>query len=271
MKTLCFSSKSVNPRESLSQHLHMYALAAGAAGVSVLALAQPAEAEIIYTPANVTIGPNQEYNLDLTGNGTADFTIKDHAYGTETFWGGGHFSGSLFVQHPAGNAVAGHRIYSGLRAFPWAYALKSGMRIGKQERRFAAARATMAWSVFAEWKSSSGARRGGSWISGPRYGVSNRYLGLKFKINGQVHYGWARLSLQSFGWTATLTGYAYETIANKPIVAGQEQGNEEGVEQPAALTNPAQKPATLGMLALGSLALSTRCAKETAPVGNQGN
>jgi hypothetical protein len=55
MKTSQRPSKQVHVRDSLHQHLHVYALAASAAGVSMLALAQPGEAEIIYTPANVSI------------------------------------------------------------------------------------------------------------------------------------------------------------------------------------------------------------------------
>jgi hypothetical protein len=40
MKTVPPSSKPVNLRDSLHQHLHLYALAASAAGVSMLALAE---------------------------------------------------------------------------------------------------------------------------------------------------------------------------------------------------------------------------------------
>jgi hypothetical protein len=39
--------------ESLHQRLNMYALVAGAAGVSALALMPPAEAKIVYTPAHI--------------------------------------------------------------------------------------------------------------------------------------------------------------------------------------------------------------------------
>ena len=68
---------------------------------------------------------------------------------------------------------------------------------------------------------------------------------MKFTINGKVHYGWARLSVTNlkgkFRITATLTGYAYETIPNKPIIAGKTKGPDV-----IAL------PATLGHLARGS-------------------
>jgi hypothetical protein len=67
---------------------------------------------------------------------------------------------------------------------------------------------------------------------------------MKFKIKGKIQYGWARLSVQvqfPLTITATLTGYAYETIPNKGIVAGKSKGPEDSVKQPA----------TLGRLALG--------------------
>ena len=64
-----------NLSESIHQQLNMYALAAGAAGVGVLALAQPVEAKIVYTPAHRVIGPDSKYLLDLNHDGKTDFTI----------------------------------------------------------------------------------------------------------------------------------------------------------------------------------------------------
>ncbi|MGO8983984.1 MAG: hypothetical protein ACLPHI_01115 [Terriglobales bacterium] len=257
MKTFPSPSKPANLGDSLHQHLHLYALAASAAGVSVLALAQPGEAEIVYTPVQVTIGPGQTYSLDLNQDGIVDFTLKNHSHGTTS-----GFDASLFVRPAEGNAVAGHITRFG---FNWAYALGSGMLIDKVERHFAPGRASMAYSNFFLTQTF----RGGSWLSSP--GVQARFLGLRFKIDGKLHYGWARLNVRTYFTqiTATLTGYAFETIPDKPIKAGAEQGTDESVEQPgpAAFTQPAQKPATLGMLALGSPALSIWRRKESAPEG----
>ncbi len=76
--------------------------------------------------------------------------------------------------------------------------------------------------------------------------VKDRYLGLKFKIQGKgkIHYGWARLNVRDHGHyiTATLTGYAYETIPNKPIIAGKTKG-------PDVIT---LEPGSLGALAAGA-------------------
>ena len=85
---------------------------------------------------------------------------------------------------------------------------------------------------------------------GPWCNVTNRYLGLKFVIKGETHFGWARLNVTCSGLAvnATLTGYAYETIADKGIFTGKEHGNAEG----AALTLSSSHSATLGQLARGS-------------------
>ena len=92
----------------------------------------------------------------------------------------------------------------------------------------------------------------GPWV-GKGNGVRNRYLGLKFVIHGKVHYGWARLSVtlahhrQYDDVSGTLTGYAYETIPNKAILAGQITG-------PDVIT---VQPETLGGLARGKNSLSS--------------
>jgi len=57
------------------KHVNAYGLAAGAAGVSLMALAQPAEAEIIFTPADSTIPFNKLVTIDLNHDGNPDFQV----------------------------------------------------------------------------------------------------------------------------------------------------------------------------------------------------
>src|SRR5215813_7373274 len=57
--------------KSLNHQLNTYALAAGAAGVGLLALSQPAEPKIIYTPAHI----KYPYSLDLNHDGIIDFYL----------------------------------------------------------------------------------------------------------------------------------------------------------------------------------------------------
>jgi peptidoglycan hydrolase-like protein with peptidoglycan-binding domain len=94
--------------------------------------------------------------------------------------------------------------------------------------------------------------------------VKNRYLGLKFSVNGETHYGWARLnvSFRAPHITATLTGYAYETEANKAIDAGQTKETTTS-ELRTPRNRKAQQVSALGVLALGSVAQSIWRREET--------
>jgi hypothetical protein len=85
---------------------------------------------------------------------------------------------------------------------------------------------------------------------GEWHNVKTRYLGLAFSIQGQIHYGWARLNVNQDGCviTAVLTGYAYETVPGKPIITGKTSG-------PSEVSETERMPPTLGLLAKGSIRL----------------
>ena len=250
--SLC-SSSSTDLSSSTHQRLNMYALAAGAAGVSVLALAQPAGAEIVYTPIHKTIlGPRGFYGLDLDHDGTIDFGITN-----TTFVNTDQAFSNLFVRPMAGNVVAGTFVYFGFP--PNARAFKSGSQIGPSER-FSKGSAKMV----SYYSGGGGQSAHGNWIN------VDRYLGLAFQIDGRTHFGWARLTVhiehQGLRIKAALTGYAYETEADTPIVAGQTSGTYKGATSALSvpLESPKREPASLGMLAMGSPALAM-WRQETAP------
>jgi hypothetical protein len=76
----------------------MYTVAATAAGVGMLALAQPAEAKIVYTPAHVMVAPHERYGIDFDHDGTTDISL-----------GRGAESGATYVFASGGNGVAAQR------------------------------------------------------------------------------------------------------------------------------------------------------------------
>lgn len=94
-------------------------------------------------------------------------------------------------------------------------ALQAGAVIGSKDY--------FAGGIFVKADSIGGVKQYlGNWVN-----VTNDYVGLRFKIAGKTHYGWARLTVQITSRSvikATLTGYAYETIPNKPIIAGKTKG-----------------------------------------------
>jgi hypothetical protein len=234
--------------ESLHRRLNSYALAASAAGVGMLAPANVSEAKIVYTKTYEVIGRNSVYPLDLNHDGTIDFLI--HQLGSTVCSSPSTAGIRLWVKEAFGNAVEASKYHS-------AAALTKGAVIGSQQRFVSSTGSVGELMV--------DARDGNFSPYGPWLNVRNRYLGLKFLIKGKAHYGWGRLSVKVHGCkiTATLTGYAYETIPNKPIVAGQTHGSDDATdgmdsakqENPAATVRPVSpipQPASLDRLALGA-------------------
>jgi hypothetical protein len=212
----------------------MYALAASAAGASLLTFTQTADAKIVYTPAHVKMGANSTHFLDLNHDGIKDFAFVNNFSWLSTF----EYAGTLGIQPiRQSNEIAAYSNYS-------ARAFAAGAKIGpgKQFRQVSPFLAQM-WFTLCT----------GKWCN-----VKDRYLGLKFVVKGKTHFGWARLNVSfgSNGVAGLLTGYAYETIPNKPIIAGKTKGPDDvgeiGQTSSLSVTEPIRKTASLGLLALGS-------------------
>ncbi len=60
-----------------------------------------------------------------------------------------------------------------------------------------------------------------TFTAGDFLGTSNKYVGVKFMIGADTHYGWIQVQVLSNSTSATITGYAYNDENNGPILAGQ--------------------------------------------------
>jgi hypothetical protein len=210
--------------------------------VGVLALAQPTEAKIVYTPTNLQC----PCNIDLNNDGTNDFAIGnssgavrfDATFGTYTARGLNKGNRIWGVRH--------HPLNSNTRWVQRASALSSGVLIHADRKLEKDHNVMFSWSIECTSQYCSYTGFGGYWM-----GAQNRYLGLRFIINDKVHYGWARLSVQyqkiqkGFLTNVTLSGYAYETITNKGIIAGKTKGKDVVMVQPGSLGNLARGSAGL--------------------------
>lgn len=213
--------------EAVNKHLKAYALAAAAAGVGLLPTARPAEAVIIYTKANVSFhGDFDQVFLAVNRDGiNSGFGISDF---------GEAISGAVFGRVGADHALIGH---GGV------VKLNAGELIGASGYFGAGLMAKFSVGLFG---------REFSFFSGPWAGKGSAlgFLGIELNdSNFQPHFGWAELRIQPHismdgkeGYDGTVIGYAYQTVSNESIRAGQ--GN---------LGTP--EPGTLGLLALGSLGL----------------
>jgi hypothetical protein len=219
--------------KTVYHQLNSYAIAASAAGIGTLALAQPAEAKIVYTPAHIRVPINSVLPLDLNHDGVSDLSFTIASLADSSF---------LLAYNLGSNGVVGDAQHQS------ASAIRPGQQIGAK-RKFLSGRPDILWG---DWASSAGGGTEGKWKN------EDRYLGVKFSIKGNIHYGWVRLRVSVPGRIdAIITGYAYETISNKPIIAGETEDSTSA----ASLASPAPKapqPASLCMLALGAHGLSVR-------------
>jgi len=210
-----------NLNDRLDKHLLAYMTAAGAAGVGVLAMTQPAEAKVVYTPADQSIVVN-DGRLDLNNDGIPDFEFTESGLGNIWSYLGAPVKFNKMMNHAA--------------------PLAEGVSVGPGES-FGGGVQEMANFCICS----------GSFAStGPWAGEHKGYMGFEFNIKGAAHFGWARISAVNFG--LTLSGYAYETISLKPIVTGDTGSNndeEDSVDQPEpAAASP--QASGLGKLALGA-------------------
>jgi hypothetical protein len=217
-------------------------LAASAAGIGAVAIPQSAQAQIVYTPAHEVLEAGATVNLDLNHDGITDVAIVNRI----SIGRSGHtFSarGSLLAIPGAGpDGGVARRYYNAAGAF------RPGQKIGSS-RSFASQRDLMCTAYLGlDYYF-------GSWMPF----ATNRYLGVRFTLNGKPHFGWVRMNTTwretKEGIKGLITGYAYQTQPETAIAAG-DRGDGKSVD-PTSDSIPESsgsenRPASLGTLALGA-------------------
>jgi hypothetical protein len=223
----------------LNRQLGLYSLAAATAGVSLLALAQPADAEVVITKKTIPIpispfGMPEFVKISVANNGIDNFSFS--LYSTKADRG-------LRVT----GASRADGLITGGTFYAEALALPRGAKIGPSAAFF-----NYTELIEATETSDAGRNSRGYWGGN----VKNRYLGVRFPIDGETHYGWIRLTvtidLKPHGpyLSAKITAYAYETEPNQPILAGTSEKSSAEVQLPENIQN--QAGPSLGMLATGA-------------------
>ncbi|HVI10684.1 MAG TPA: hypothetical protein VND65_20510 [Candidatus Binatia bacterium] len=221
------AKQSHHTPEWFESRLAAYAIAATAAGVGVMAASVPSQAEVMFTPAHTTFTSGAVY-LDLNHDGINDFVLSIYRFG---------FADKRLVASGLGrNGVLGYTGSSyGPLAAPAGYVIKAGPFFWNRE-----APAVNVADSF------------GTNASGPFANAGLCFFGLKFKINGEVHFGWAAVVAKAGGHRhapeieTSLLGYAYETEPGKAIIAG-----DTGSGVKAEMFSPDPAEGSLGTLALG--------------------
>ena len=192
--------------KDLQKRLGKYTAAAAA-----LVGATGANAQIVYTDVNPDFAhPGNEvgYGLDLNNDANFDFAL----FSLDTTLASGNRIRNTVVA-PYGTAAASNAIAGEAPSgYDYALALNNGDMIDNTLNWIAATN-TMAYNV------NSANPYNENWN-----GVTDKYLGLKFVVAGNTHYGWARLDVLAIADIWTLKDYAFNASPNTGLTAGQMTG-----------------------------------------------
>ena len=231
----------------LEANLASYALVAGMAGVSVIALASTAEASIVFTATHQPLSPNMTLHLDLNKDGINDFFFVNSNFVSHVSYPGSW--GQVYVE--AEGSLFGNAAIA-TSQFAFAQALNSGVAVSSKAT-FGSLRGELV-KCGRNQTSHHFHFRSGPWLN-----VKNKFVGLKFKIQGTTHFGWARLSMMQRNnyceTYAVLTGYAYETVANQPIITGETSDDSAESTSAGVGLSSQNYPSTVSLPTLSSLAL----------------
>jgi hypothetical protein len=181
-----------------------------------------ANAQIVYTDVNpdstmncsVSVLCTKDYNLDLNNDAITDFILTTFRVdppqiGNETI--------SRVNAIPLnGNAVKDTLVYSDTVSIPLQLnaVIDSNLLLNQS------------WQTSGSQILKNGVY-GGSLANDTTWGLwdslADYYLGLRLLQSGQTHYGWVRLRVDVTSFYASLIvkDYAYNSIPNQPILAGQ--------------------------------------------------
>ncbi|MBP9083558.1 MAG: T9SS type A sorting domain-containing protein [Bacteroidia bacterium] len=171
-----------------------------------------ANAQIIYTDVNpdstiTCLGSacTKSYNVDLNNDGVSDYSISSVRNGNICQHGGLVYRSSVSVSALNTNAVVAVTSTTYPLAMSFNNVISSGLSL------------SASGFVFNKYWGNCGTGTLNLWPNSV-----DRYLGLKLIVGTNTYYGWARMQVV-FGSqpTFTIKDYAYNTIPNQPIRAGE--------------------------------------------------
>ncbi|SRR5579871_459758 len=244
---------------SVEKNLASYALAAGSAGVALLACVQPAAAEIVATKTDLTVNYGTPVQIDINNDGQMDFTMSKLSFLAAPSGGCTTSGARMLGKHRQGKPPLGCGFFSnGFQIVPveaanevWQSGTDNGHKCAADVRRGQVVGPAKPFAA-------------GPMLLTGYYGSSegipmclwtqphHPYLGVKFTDKqGQVHYGWVRVLVQQ-NYSPVIQEYAYETIPNRPIPAGITNGASADASAADPLPETKTEVASLGRLAQGA-------------------
>jgi hypothetical protein len=174
-----------------------------------------ANAQIVYhdvSPDKVITTAPDSLIIDFNNDATGDYVIKRFNWGSST-------SNPAVIMPPALNNAIMATMGS---VVPYVSALAAGVTIGG---------AVTTWIVNDGSSPQLVKFALASTYSGATYGHFNdgaeHFIGCKFIIGANTHYGWVRVQCVTGGGSGTIKDYAYNSTPNASILAGATNGIED--------------------------------------------
>ena len=182
----------------------------------VVAGGQDINGEIAYYDIeDETVGSNGSYEVDINNDGTPDFTIsQNHSESTSTY---SSYS-NLFDSVRIDGSQSQNKILKSSSS-SYAQLMNTGDVVGLSTTYSSYNTQEFINNVQLGYYAYS---YGSSYTYGSWEGEEG-YLGVKFDINGNNHYGWIRLEVFSYYSGFTVRDFAYETIPDYEIETGWNQ------------------------------------------------
>jgi hypothetical protein len=241
--------------EDLSKRFAACALAAGAAGVGVLALAEPELADIVTVTTPITIpGGDPSFGcglpctpaISINGRRVLSFNSPDF-FGFSRVWRSMKVNPGTFPfrSNFGVGSVVGSPSTGGVAA-----PLVKGSLIGPG-RHFVPGGQLAYRYIDYSFAYPAPSRTKGHWVG------KSGYLGFELTSNGQAHFGWVHLDKVEPGASGVISEYAYDTVGGQSIEAGQ--------------TSAIPEPGTLSLLALGAAGVAVLRKRKRSAVSQQGS
>lgn len=203
--------KNFTLSEKLTKRLKAYSLTAGAMAAGIAG----ADAQILYTdvePDAVADGVDSVF-LDLNADGIDDFKF---------YVVNGTLASVFNVYRAFGSARNGNGIvgtFSSSNSYFYPYGVNQGDTINSDLTFQTATFQTLGWDYFYYTNTATAVYTYGQ----IRWGGGDTYLGLRLEVDGNTHYGWARIELANDsvnGGVFILKDYALELTPDLGIPAG---------------------------------------------------
>jgi Secretion system C-terminal sorting domain len=205
-------------KSTLLKKLKSYSALTG----SLLAAAAAADGQIIYTDINPDITLNTDgaaYNLDLNNDGVSDYKIFVRL--------GAKGKGALMLPNYTSsikqyNAIGGSlqkNAFNGYYGNPYAYSLDK--KIGPSGKFFDFRDLLFQYKghtyfFYANLAYTYSGNNYGNWFN-----ASDMYMPLRVTTKDGNFYGWLRCDVSSNGRSITLKDYAYNSVADSALLAGE--------------------------------------------------